>query len=167
VLKLNTDGASIENPGKTGGGVIRDCHGDWVKGYSRAIGYATSVLAEWWALRDGLILAIQLGITHLDVELDAKVIVEMLNGIENPNGIYSPLLNDCRSLIARLVQVQVGHVLREANQFLAKRGCSMTENFVVFYFSPSADLNVLIEVDKNGLYYHRLIANTLAAVGRL
>ena len=137
MLKLNTDGASIGNPSKMGGGgVIRDCHGDWVKGYSRAIGYATSVLAEWWALRDGLILAIQLGITHLDVELDAKVIVEMLNGIENPNRIYSPLLNDCRSLIARLVQVQVGHVFREANQFLAKRGCSMTEILLFLIFPP-------------------------------
>ena len=61
--KLNTDGASVGNPSKVGGGgVIRDCHGDWVKGYSRSIGYTTSVLAEWWALRDGLILAIQLGI---------------------------------------------------------------------------------------------------------
>ena len=61
--KLNTDGDSIGNPGKAGGGgVIRDCHGDWVKGYSRSIGYTTFVLVEWWALRDGLILAIQLGI---------------------------------------------------------------------------------------------------------
>ena len=61
--KLNTDGASIGNPGKAGGGgVIRYCHGVWVKGYSRSIGYTTSVFVEWCALRDGLILAIQLGI---------------------------------------------------------------------------------------------------------
>ena len=56
--------------------MIRDSHGDWVKGYSRSIGHTTSVLAEWWALRDGLILATQLGVDQLDVELDAKVIVE-------------------------------------------------------------------------------------------
>ena len=114
--KLNTDGASIGNPGKVGGeGVIRDCHGDWVKEYSRSIGYTTSVLAVWWALWDGLILAIQLGINQLEVELDAKVIVELLNGAECPNRSYSPLLNDCRSLIARLVQVRVRHCFREAN----------------------------------------------------
>ena len=86
------------------------------------------MLAEWWALRDGLILAIQLGINQLEVELDAKVIVELLNGAECPNRSYSPLLNDCRSLITRLVQTRVGHVFRETNQcadFLAKRGCSM------------------------------------------
>lgn len=64
----------------------------------------------------------------------------------------------------------MGHVFRETNQcadFLAKMGCSMTENFVVFYFPPSADLNVLIEADKNGLYYYRCVANTFASVGRL
>ena len=138
--KLNTDGASIGNPGKAGGGgVIRNFHGDWVKGYSRSIGYTTSVLAEWWALRDGLILAIQLGINQLEVELDAKVIVELLNGSNCPNRNYSPLLNDCRYLLARLVQVRVGHIYREANQcadLLAKRGCTMQENFVVFDSPP-------------------------------
>ena len=73
------------------------------------------------------------------MELDAKVIVELINGAECPNRSYSPLFNDCRSLIARLVQVWVGHVNREVNQcadFLAKRGCSMMENFAVFDFSP-------------------------------
>lgn len=51
--KLNTDGVSIGNPGTAGGGgVIRDCHGDWAKGYSRSIGNTMSVLVEWWALRD-------------------------------------------------------------------------------------------------------------------
>ena len=86
------------------------------------------MLPEWWALWDGLILIIQLGINQLEMELDAKVIVELLNGAKCPNRSYSPLLNDCRSLIARLVQARVGHVFREANQcadFLAKRGCSM------------------------------------------
>ena len=166
--KLNTDGASIGNLGKAGGGgIIRDCHSDWVKGYSRSIGYTTSVLAKWWALRDGLILAIQLGINQLDVELDAKVIMELLNGAECPNQSYSPLLNDCRSLIARLVQFWVENVYREANQcvdFLAKRGCCMRENFVVSDVSPSADLNILIDSNKNGLYYYRHVANTLASV---
>ena len=79
----------IGNLGKVAGGVIRDCHGDWVKGYSKSSGYTTSVLAEWWALQDGPILAIQLGINQLEVELDAKVIVELLNGVECPKSIRS------------------------------------------------------------------------------
>ena len=105
------------------------------------------------------------------MELDAKVIVELLNGTKCPNRSYSPLLNDYRYLIARFVQVQVGHIYREANQcadLLAKRGCTMEENFVVFDSPPPpADMYVLFNSDKNGLYYYRHVANTLASVGRL
>ncbi|XP_030936237.1 uncharacterized protein LOC115961384 [Quercus lobata] len=67
--KINRDFLWDSTSKAGGGGVIRDCHGVWVKGYSRSIGYTTSVFVEWWALRDGLILAIQLGINQLEVEL--------------------------------------------------------------------------------------------------
>ena len=97
-------------------------------------------MVEWWALRDGLTLAIQLGINQLEVELDAKVIMEM-HSADCPNRSYAPLLCDCRSLMVRFMQVRVGYVFREANKctdLLAKRGCSMMENFVVFNTSPFA-----------------------------
>lgn len=68
----------------------------------RSIEYTTSVMAEWRALRDGLTLGIQLGINQLEMELDAKVIVEMLNDADCPNRNYSPLLYDYRSLITKL-----------------------------------------------------------------
>nr|POE97103.1 putative ribonuclease h protein [Quercus suber] len=43
---------SRPNPGRAGGGgLIRDAHGGWVKGFTRNIGVATSVEAELWALR--------------------------------------------------------------------------------------------------------------------
>ena len=39
-FKLNTDGASMGNPGKAGrGGLTRDSSGNWVKGFSRSLGY--------------------------------------------------------------------------------------------------------------------------------
>ena len=90
------------------------------------------------------------------MELDAKVIVEILNRANCPNRSYATLLCDCKSLMVRLRQVQVGHVFKEANKcvdFLAKRGCSMIENFVAFNTSLSDDLNVLLDADMNGLYY--------------
>jgi hypothetical protein len=43
-FKLNTDGSSLGNPGLAGGGgVIRNHAGEWVGGFSRAIGVTTSV----------------------------------------------------------------------------------------------------------------------------
>jgi hypothetical protein len=42
--KLNTDGASLGNPGIAGGGgLIRDSDGSWVGGFAQAIGYTISV----------------------------------------------------------------------------------------------------------------------------
>ena len=54
-------------------------------GYRRRIGVATSIIAEFWALRDSLLLAAQLRITHLVVELDAKIIVQLLTSNKNFN----------------------------------------------------------------------------------
>uniref|UniRef100_A0A7N2LJL1 RNase H type-1 domain-containing protein n=1 Tax=Quercus lobata TaxID=97700 RepID=A0A7N2LJL1_QUELO len=49
-LKLNSDGSSMGNPGLAGGGgLIRNEIGEWVKGYARATGCASSVAAELWA----------------------------------------------------------------------------------------------------------------------
>ncbi|KAL4627094.1 hypothetical protein ACB092_05G142800 [Castanea dentata] len=47
-FKLNTDGASLGNAGRVGGGgVIRDHEGTWIRGFSRKIGHTTSVMAEF------------------------------------------------------------------------------------------------------------------------
>ena len=52
--KLKIDGSAFGNLGKVGaGGVIRDQNGVCVSGFARAIGIATSVEVELWALRDG------------------------------------------------------------------------------------------------------------------
>ena len=105
-----------------------------------------------------------LGIGCLEVELDAKIIVEMLNNADSANIKFSSLLSDCRFLIARVTQVRVTHVYREVNRcadFLAKKGCCLREDFVIFETSPS---DKLLVSDVNGLYYYRQIATTLASV---
>ena len=128
-FKLNTDGASFGNRRKTGGGgLIRDSLGNWVKGFSRSIGYVLSIMAKFWALRDGQRLASDIGIQNLEVELDAKVIVDLVKSKINANRPYSPLLNDCKSLLGNFHQVRVKHVFQKANKCvdtLAKVGCSL------------------------------------------
>ncbi|KAK9995412.1 hypothetical protein SO802_020098 [Lithocarpus litseifolius] len=65
-LKLNSDGSSLGNPGRAGGGgIIRNSRGEWVSGYARAIGHTSSVAAELWALRDGINLCIALNLTDV------------------------------------------------------------------------------------------------------
>ena len=82
-----------------GGGLIRDSCGKWIKGYMRYIGISASIIADFWAFRDGLMLASQLGITHLAVELDAKVVVDLILSRKTPNSSYTSLFNDCRYLL--------------------------------------------------------------------
>ena len=129
----------------------------------RHIGISKSIIAEFWALRDGVMLASQLGITHLVVELDAKVVVDLILSRKTPNSSYTSLLNDCRYLLWQFQQTVIRHVFREVNRganCLAKGACSLTSDFVIFYVPPTPNLNVIVDADANGLYSLRLIANT-------
>ena len=67
--------------GPGGGGVIRDSCGSWMGGFSRTIGLTTSVQAELRALLDGLQLALELHITHLDIKMDSFVAVDLVTQI--------------------------------------------------------------------------------------
>lgn len=69
------------------------------QGIYRYIGFATNITTKLWALRDGLIIAKQLGISQLVMEMDAKVIVDLVQLNKSPNNSYFALLNDCRFLL--------------------------------------------------------------------
>ena len=53
---------------------------------------------------------------------------------------------------------------RRINALTSRLKGAVLENFAVFDFPSSADLNILIDFDKNELYYYRRVANTLASV---
>ena len=60
-FKLNTDDSVRAFSGSAGsGGLIRNWHGEWVMGFSRATGITCSVAVELWGLQDGLIMCVQL-----------------------------------------------------------------------------------------------------------
>ena len=129
----------------------------------RNIGFTSNIIAEFWALKDGLMLASQLGINQLLVELDAKVVVDLMLSSKSFNNSYSALLNDCRYLLRHFSQVRISHVYREANRcadHLAKGGCNMIGTFVVLDAPNSDELCIKLESDAYGLYSLRLLANT-------
>jgi len=62
VVKINTDGASSGNPGEAGiGGLLRNSDGMWMVGFVQRIGFATALVAELWAMEQGLKLAWERG----------------------------------------------------------------------------------------------------------
>ena len=164
--KLNTDGVSCGNLGRAGGGgVIRDSARNWIKGFARYIGYTTSIIAEFWALRDGLNLSIQLGVQNLEVELDAKVIVDLINSRNSSNTAYSSLLFDCILLLEMIPHTKVKHVFWEANKCadaLARKGCHAHEEFVIFDGPPSVDVSDVVHANEIGESFCRQVVANLA-----
>jgi len=74
--KLNSDGSVMGRTGKVeGGSMIRNHEGVWLKGFARPIGSTNSCNAELWALRDGLVMAMEMGLNSLVIELDALSVV--------------------------------------------------------------------------------------------
>ena len=142
--------------------MICDSQGKWVKGYMRKIGMATSVEAEFWALRDGLILASQMGINNIVVELDAKVVIDLVCATNTPKRYYT-LLNDCRTLLTRFQGKRIRHVYREGNKcadMIARESCWLNDDFVVLESPLSNELCILLDADKGGMYSVRLVANS-------
>ena len=99
-FKLNTDGSALGCPGLAGGGgLIRDDHGKWAKGFLRKISKVSSLEAKLWAIRDGLILCNQLLIQELLIKLDAKAVISLLTCKTESFAQYAPLIDDCRNLL--------------------------------------------------------------------
>ena len=158
-FKLNTDGSAIGNHGTaSGGGILRDDSGIWVKGFARNIGTTTSFLAKLWALRDGLIMCLDLQITALEIDLDAKVMDDLMNNVETSSIANASLVADCRHLISQIPQVKVKHYYREVNSCadaLARMGTRLSSVFMFFSSPPPNLFNVYVS-DLYGLYHPRL-----------
>ena len=93
--------------------------------------------------------------------------MDLLKSNKKPNTAYSPLLSNCRLLFAMGPQVRVTHVFREANKcvdLLAKKGCSLWDDFVQFDSPPSSDFESVLSMDCNGLYVCRIVNANVAAV---
>lgn len=85
--------------------------GEWVSDYARAIGCTTSAAVELWALRDGLNIHIKLNLPIMEVELDAKLVVDLLEK-EKPglhgNGV---LVIDYEEILKQILRVRIYIVL--------------------------------------------------------
>lgn len=156
--KLDSDGSSLGNSGLAGGGgVIRDESGNWVVRFSRRIGLTSSFEGEIWALRDGLTTCVNRNFQAVEVELDAKVIIDVLQNLTQINPIIPPLLDDCKQLAIQIPQIRFSHCYREANRCadsLARKGVNQDEVFYIFEFPP-AEILPIFNHDLSELFISR------------
>ena len=75
-IKLNTNGSSIGNPRMVSvGGLLRDSSGLWISGFSLNMDTATNNMAELEAVRQGLLLAWELGFKFIQLEIDSVIVL--------------------------------------------------------------------------------------------
>ena len=113
------------------------------------------------ALKDGLNLAIDLGILNLEIEMDSLVAIELVNSITTANPFLSIIVTDCRSLMERFESCSLKHIFREANgcvDLLAKTGCDQRPDFISFPNAPAHVLEALA-FDVLSATHFRLISS--------
>lgn len=158
-VKLNTNDSSLGNPGFAGGGgLIRDENGNWIVGFARKVEVTTCFLAKLWAIRDGLSLCHSHKFPAVEVEIDAKSIVDALCNPNYSNLFVSSLMDDCTCLVFQILWTRFRHCYCEANRCadaLARKGGCQAADFVIFDSSP-VDITSFLDFDFNGLYLNRL-----------
>ncbi|KAI8526906.1 hypothetical protein RHMOL_Rhmol12G0034900 [Rhododendron molle] len=120
---------------------------------------SSSLMAEIWALRDGLTLAKESNLHNLEVEVDARGVIPLLNDVNAKNHPLRNILLDCRSLMLELDVVAIKHIYREANRcanVLANDAPVSVGDFHVYPFIPSC-IATLLYADLSKVAYPRLV----------
>jgi len=114
---IYTDGASRGNPGPSGiGYVIYNEDGQEIKRGGEFIGFATSRVAEYYALKEGCEQAMELGFKTVRFVSDNLMMVNQMNGIyQVKNNDILPIYSDINKLIQNFDAVAFTHVKRERN----------------------------------------------------
>lgn len=128
---LNTDGAARHKTGQpTGpagiGAVLRSESGDTIGEIARGIGVATNNVAEYTALIEGLQMALDAGVTEIDVRFDSPVLAgHLLKGHSVKADHLRPLVERVRQLLDAFGTSSLVRVPRAQNadaDRLANRG---------------------------------------------
>lgn len=116
-IVVNVDGASRGNPGPSGiGYVIYDNNGQVVERSGEFIGFATSRMAEYYAVRKGVSRALTLGFRTVRFVSDSLMVVNQLNNIfKVKNKDILPVYKDILEMIDKFDAVSFVHVPRAQN----------------------------------------------------
>ncbi|KAL4296817.1 hypothetical protein GQ457_12G001150 [Hibiscus cannabinus] len=124
-VKLNVDASVSSRDHKAGvGGVLRDDLGRWIIGFSRFLGRCDSLIAELWAIHDGLLQAWDSGYTRVELESDCLEAARIGNSASTTLA-GSALVSSIKEVIGRVWTVVVKHVGRGNNRvadYLAAHG---------------------------------------------
>lgn len=116
-LTIFTDGASRNNPGEAGAGVLILRDNKPVAKLARYLGTTTNNIAEYTAAIMGMEHAVKLGASSVRLFADSELLVKQLNGqykVKN-EGLKS-LHHKVKELIAKIGSVEVQYIPRAQNK---------------------------------------------------
>ncbi|KAL4324382.1 hypothetical protein GQ457_11G003510 [Hibiscus cannabinus] len=149
-VKLNVD-ASVSTVDRSVGigGVIRDNHEKWLFGFVRFVGRCEALLAELWAIHDGLMHAWDLGYCCVEVESDCLDVVQIVTARSKAlEG--SALVGSILQMLSKDWSVVVNHVGRGSNgvaDALAQWGRGSSMEQVSFSEAPD-EVACIVENEK-------------------
>ena len=116
-VSIYVDGASRGNPGPAGVGYyVIGVDGKVIERGGKFIGFATSRVAEYYAMKNGVELAVQMGLRSVHFFSDSLMVVNQLNGIfsiKNPDII--PIYTAILKLLDSFDSVSFTHIPRIEN----------------------------------------------------
>ena len=116
-VAVYVDGASRGNPGPSGIGYhIVGTDGTLLEHGGEFIGFATSRLAEYYAMRNGIEKAINRGLKTAHFFSDSLMVVNQLNGIFSvKNSDILPIYNDIQKALEQFDSVSFTYIPRNKN----------------------------------------------------
>jgi ribonuclease HI len=154
---LNVDGSYID--GHAGyGGLLRNSAGHYLSGFSGYIPNTDDILlAELTAIHQGLLTAIDKGLTNLVCYSDSQISIDLILRDDPQFHIYAVLIHDIKDLVANY-NFSLLHTLREGNQcadILAKKGAT-SDAALVIHSSPPDVLLAQLKADALGTFFPRI-----------
>ncbi|RLM75407.1 hypothetical protein C2845_PM15G04630 [Panicum miliaceum] len=116
-MKVNTDAAFVSATGdRAGGAVVRNSQGEIVKATANFYKHLPDVLtSEALAARDGVMLAQELGVEQVILELDNSTLVTLLRSEDGGHCAIAGLWQEIRERSRVFGSYQISFVKREGN----------------------------------------------------
>ncbi|XP_026416488.1 uncharacterized protein LOC113311918 [Papaver somniferum] len=111
-IKLNSDGVASSLAGAGVGGVMRDSEGQFLACFANHIYRNGNIVAEIQAIRQGLLLAIQLGYSFVEVESDSAYTVQLCRKLVPSPWYLKHLVEDIHFLVKFFGNVVFTHMYR-------------------------------------------------------
>ena len=129
---IYVDGASHGNPGPSGIGYqIIGADGQILDQGGQFIGFATSRVAEYYAMKNGIERALKLGLKSARFVSDSLMVINQLNGIFTvKNKDVEPIYNQIQELLKQFEAVSFSHISRLDNQIADHEANAAIDNML-------------------------------------